>query len=127
MNSPATSAGVTSRHGLRSRLECGDLVLRGEPAERVQHRDQHRHRQGQRNRERDRQKEELPDDRRREALSDELAELTRDEIEDHQGCQRRESKQKRADVFPDDVSADNLHEAVRGALRARNFKIGTGL
>ena len=108
-------------------LERGDLVLRGQARVGVQHGHQHRHRHGEGDGERNGQQEKLPDRLGRQAFSHQLAELARDEIEQHDRRQRNERKREWPGVFSHDVTADDPHACAEKAGGARNVKSGTGL
>ena len=109
-NAAATTHRAHERpRGDAARLERRDLVLRRQPAEGEQHRHEHRHRQRQRDRQRDRQDEELEDHLPRQAAPHQVAELSRDELEQHERRERRQGENERPDVFLQDVPADFLH------------------
>ena len=99
---------LTHRHA--ARLERGDLVLRGQPAECVQYGDEHGHRQRHRDSEGNRQEKELGDHLPGEPLTDEIPELPSDVLEQHQRRKRRQRERERTKVLLEDVAADYFHD-----------------
>src|SRR6266566_4982391 len=104
-------------HADAARLHRRDLVVGGEVAERVQHRDEHRHRQRHGDDERDRQREHFDDGGPREAFAHEIAELFRDLIDEHRERERRQRVSEWREVLPQDVTAQDAHGRSRHYIR----------
>src|SRR5690349_2745631 len=96
-------------HRNAASLERGDLVLRGQSAEGVEDRDEHGHRQGHRDGEGYGQKKELRDDLPMESLADQVPELSRDVLQQHQRREGRQREGERPEVLLEYVTADYFH------------------
>ena len=90
-------------------LHGRDLVVRGQPVERVQDGHQDRHGDDHRHDERDRVEEHLGDHLRPEALADQPVELPGQLIEQHEQRQRRQREGERRDMLLEYVSAEDPH------------------
>ncbi len=82
-----------------ARLQCRDLVLGCQPAERVQRSNENRHRQRQSDCQRNGEPEEFSDDEGRQALAHQLPEMLSDVLQQQDRSERCESKRERAYVF----------------------------
>src|SRR5207253_3246121 len=100
-----------------ARRQRGDLVVRREPRERVQHRDEHRHRERHRDDERDREDEDLDDDAPGEPLADQVPELLRDLLEEHQTRQSCQREAERREMLAQEVPGQGAHGRSRHYIR----------
>jgi len=85
----------------------------------VEHRDQHRHRQRHRNREGDGEEEEFEDDLPPQPFPDQIPELPRDILQQHERRQGRDHKEKRTDVLAKDGAIEDSHSC-RSLSRLRD-------
>ena len=86
-----------------------DLVVGGQVAEGVEHRQQHRHGEGHGNDERQAQCEDLADHTPGQALSHQRAELLGDLAQEHQAGERPECEQKGRRQLAEEVATEQAH------------------